>query len=299
MTPYVSPDHFRAQGTGIDLTGIDDFELANMLGTASDAANSLVAAPDGYDFRGGTRVGERHQYRLSQSPFEEAQRRVYLYCWPLLSVESMRIQVANAQYVDFPQDDLYVSRRYVDIVSLTMTVNGLGAAVLPIIGLTAPEVITSYTYGWRYDVTNDRCYATDGRTFRAQNQWWLVDDDHTPEIKVNGVVVTTDFTIDADEGVVRFDFNQAADAVVTASYTHKLPPGIMRGVIQLCKEDLGQREIAGRGMSGLASIKVGEITLEKERPKGAGTSAALLSQASQEVQKYLNGFNFIWGGAGR
>lgn len=298
MLLYVTPGRFRTMGMGVDLDEVSDVELRSILVGASAKVNALCAAPGRpapHDFRGGTITDERHRVRLPESPMGEIQRKFYLWHAPILSVSSVRFDVTNQQYIPFQDEDIYVTDRWVEIVSLAMTGQGLfGAAIVPVIALENVTGLFSYTYGRSIHVYGDVLEATDARLYRAQNQFWT---DDAIEVAVDGIVATTGFTIDKTEGTVTFASQQAPEALITASYTTRLPYDIAYATALLAADALDSRQMRERGMSGLRSMKVGEIVLEKDASR-RGERADAQSAASPEISMLLDGYRFMSAGAG-
>lgn len=298
MEPYVTPERFKAMGFGLDFDGLEEFELRSILRRASTRVNAIAAAPglpQPHDFRGGSITGEEHYWRMGDGVSQPDQRTFYLWHTPIKAVSDLRIRLTNTQGIIFDAGELYVSKDAVEIVSLAMTSSGLfGSFVVPQVGLAKPRISASYTYGYSVPVTMQALDATDGKTFRAQDQWW---DSTVPVTVYNeaGTAVTSGFTIDYDEGTVNFTSNQSPDVVFRASFTTKLPPGIAEATGILAAESVGNHEVRERGMSGLRSIRVGEIAIEKDVQTRGGTTT--LSPAVVEAESILAPYKFMWAGA--
>jgi hypothetical protein len=285
-------------GFGVDLDGIDDFELRSVLRRASDRVNAITAAPGlpvPHDFRGGSITAEEHHWRMG-GVNEDAQRTIYLWHTPIKAVSDLRIRLTNTQGIVFDPEELMVFDKEVEIVSLAMTSAGLfGAFIVPEIGLAEPRVQADYTYGYSVPITRQTLDATDGRTFRAQDQWWdesatvTVYDEGGNEIDSGG------YTVVHDEGTIVFATNRDPDSTVSASFTSRLPRGIATATGILAAESLSDRETRARGMGGLRSIRVGEIELEKEMQMRGGTT--LVTPAVAEAESLLAPFRFFWAGA--
>jgi len=298
VEPYVTPERFKTMGFGVDLDTIDDFELRAILRRASDRVNALAAAPAlpvPHDFRGGSIVQEEHFWRMGNAVNEPSQRQFWLWHYPILDVSQLRIHLTNNQYIDFSTNELVVTDRWVEVVSLAMTANGLfGAFIVPEIGLAKPVYRVNYTYGHSIPVIKQTLDATDGRTFRAQDQWW--DDTATTTVyDEDDSEITSGFTLDHVEGAVIFDDNQDPDVTRKASFTTTLPQGIATATGILAAESIGDREMRARGMSGLRSISVGEIALEKDHQMRGGQT--LVTPAQAEAESILAAHKFIWAGA--
>lgn len=295
---YVTPARFKTMGFGIDLTDVEDFAIRAKLQAASERVNAITAAPGApqpHDFRGGTITDERHQWRVGDGITTPPSRSIYVWHYPLLTVTSMQIDLTNNRYITIAEDERYLTRRTIEIVSLAMTANGIfGAAVLPEIGLLKPQVKLTYTYGYSIPRTDEVLEPTDGLTYQAPDQWW--DSSVTPTVKVDGTTLAAvKYSVDYDEGTITILDNDDAGAVVTASYTTTLPRAISYATGILASEALGDREMRERGMTGLRSIQVGEISIEKDQPMRGGQT--LVSPALAEAEQLLAPFRFISAGA--
>jgi len=295
--PYVTPERFKTMGFGVDLDNTEDFELRAVLRRASDRVNSICAAPaipQQHDFRGGSIVSEEHHWNMGNGVNEPSQRSVYLWHYPIKAVSDLRIRLTNSQGIVFDSTELMVFDREVEIVSLALTSTGLfGAFIVPEIGLSHPRIVATYTYGSLVPMTGQVLEATDGLLYRAEDQWW--DSGETTTIYENGSPITSDFTIDYDEGAVVFDSAQSTESKFTADYTTKLPRGIATATGILAAEALGDAEMRSRGMSGLRSVRVGEIELTKDHQMRGGTT--LVTPALAEAEALLAPFKFSWAGA--
>jgi hypothetical protein len=301
VEPYVTPERFKTMGFGVDLDAVEDFELRAVLRRASDRVNSMTAAPGlpvPHDFRGGSITAEEHHWDMGNGVTTGPSRTVHLWHTPILSVSDLRIRLTNTQGIVFDSAELMVFDKEVEIVSLAMTSAGLfGSYVVPEIGLAEPRVQADYTYGYRIPITRQTLDPTDGKTFRAQDQWWIDDSENYPVTVYDeaGTAIESGYTVHHDEGTIEFSANRDPDSVVYASFTSRLPRGISTATGILAAEALGDRETRARGMSGLRSIRVGEIELEKEMQMRGGTT--LVTPAVAEAEALLDPYRFIWVGA--
>lgn len=286
---YLTPERYRAMGYGAE--DVDDTVLRAILNRASRTADRYCAAPaypQRHSFRGGTITGEKHDFRTGNGVTEGVQKIVWPYHTPLLSCTRFRIYVTNTQYVSFDPADIFVRPDSLEIVSLAMTSNGLfGAAITPVLGLLVPQVEIDYTYGYEHAEVDDVCTPTDARTYRASNQFWS-DGDVT--VKVDGVEQTSGFTLDREEGTILFDTMQAPEAEVTVSYSYTLPSDIPEAVGIIATKLLADRAIAAGGMTGLRSLKVGEISMERAMPR---REEAALEAVPPEAAVLLDPFRFL------
>jgi len=295
MTLYVTPEKYRTMGLGIDLEGIEDFELAAILDRAGSIAEgycSVPLIPRRHSFLGGSisvDAPEEHSWRIPENSFDIGQRRIYPYHHPIVSVEQFRIYVTNTQYVEIAPSEIFINNtdRYIEVISLAFTGVGLFGAILPSLGLMKPVSRIAYTYGREYEQPEERLYPTDARTYRALNQFWHADP--APIVEVDGVVVTTGFTVDRTEGTVIFDAPLATGQVVTAAYSYSLPDEIRNAVGPITAQLLGERELASKAMSGVQSIKMGEITISRTQPR---LSAETLAECLPSAAWLLDGFKY-------
>lgn len=293
MPAYLTPARFKKMAFGIDVSELEDVELAALCSQASAIINEYCRVPrlpQMHDFRGGTIVHEEHSWRYPESPFDIGQRKAFPLHWPILGIDEFRIYVTNIQYVGISPTDLFVNNglKYVEVVSLALTSAGLfNALVIPNIGLAQPTLLIGYRYGWDFVEPGEILYSEDGQTFAAQNQWWYADKVGTnvrgddigapPVIKVDGVVQTTGFTINYDDGTVTFDSNQAPDIVVTAAYHFKLPWEIQWAAGHIVAWLHAEAEQHARGMAHLNRLRIGEVEMMRPRvfPANAQMAADL------------------------
>lgn len=296
MSLYVTPEKYRTMGFGIDLEGVEDFELASILNRAGAIAEgycSVPRIPHQHSWLGGT-IGtdspEQHRWRVPENDFDIGQRRIYPYHWPIREVLQFRVYVTNTQYVEIAPSELFINNteRYVEVISLAFTGVGLFGAILPSLGLMRPVARIAYTYGFDHTSLAERLYETDARTFRAQNQFW--DSDPAPVIMLGDTVQTTGYTVDSEEGTVTFSDSLSADSRVYASYSYKLPTEIRDAIGIIATHLLGERELQSRGMEGVQSLKVGEVTINKGAEK---LSEKNLAYIEPEAAWLLDGFSHV------
>lgn len=293
MTMYVTPEKYRTMGFGIDLEGIEDVELASIMARSSAIADGYCAVPKipvPHTFLGGTITEtnpEQHRWRLPENDFDVGSRRVYPFHWPIKAVDQFRVYVTNTQYVDIGPTELFINntQRYVEVISLAFTGVGLFGAIMPSIGLMQPVARIAYSYGWNFEETGETLFATDARTYRALNQHWVAD---TAKVYVDGVEQSASgYTIDLTEGTVVFDVQP--DGVVTVDYHHRLPWEIRDAVGMIATHLLGEREHQARGMTGVRSLKVAEVTITNADDK---VNSENLAYIEPEAAWLLDGFKF-------
>lgn len=271
MPAYLTPERYKTMGFGIDLSDMDNAELAALCAQASAWVDSYCLAPrlpQAHDFRGGVVTGEQHAWRYPESPFDIGQRKAYPFHWPITKINQFRIYVTNTQYVEIDPNQLFVnnSLRYVEVVSLALTSAGLfNALIIPNVGLATPTVRMNYEYGWSFQETGEVLEPTDGQTYRAQNQFWHTDAGREPVVMLDGIAQTSGFAIDANEGTVTFDADLEAGTVVSAAYYYKLPPEIQFATGHIVTWLHSSAEIASRGMARLDSLDIGEVKMRRPR----------------------------------
>lgn len=268
---YVTPERYRTMGFGVDLSEIEDFELRAILHAASAAVDSycnVPLLPQKHDFRGGTITDEQHQWRIGNDNGSEfGQRRFYFFHRPLQTVTDFRIMVTGGQYVVIPTSELFLNpiEGWAEVVSLAVTSIGIfGSGLLPNVGLARPIARASYTYGWEFSVVGEQLDATDGKLFRAQNQWWKTD---TATIYKNGVDVTATVTLDLDEGTATFTDQPTVDDVITADYTHKLPHDIQHAVGIIATQFLNERDLTAAGLGRIEAMTIEELSIRRSLPQ--------------------------------
>lgn len=283
-------------GLGVDLADLDDVEIRSALYRAGSVVHSYCSTPmlpQQHDFRGGTITGEVHEWRTDKYEVSMTPFRVWPWHQPIRTVTSFRIYSTPTVYTEIDPAEIFInnSSGFLEVSSLKLTQYGVFGAGLvnALVGMWNPQAVLSYTYGRQFAVVDEPLEPTDANLYRAQNQWW--DSTVAPVIKVNGAVTTTGFTIDYDEGTVLFTAAQAAGTLVTASYTHKLARQIAEAEAIIAAEDLGQAALRSKGMAGIESLTVGEISLRRASAPGHRDSTiAVATTIPTQAQTLLSDF---------
>lgn len=291
---YITPSRYRAAGFGIDVSDMEDAELAAVLRRASSLVDTYCAIPllpSRHDFRGGSITNEQLPWRLGTETWTRINgtRRVYFKHPPIQTVTSFVVKFTNTYQVEIDPANLYINRieGWAEVVSLAAVVSGMYPVGINF-GLYTPVAEVSYTYGYAFEVIGERMYVTDGNTYQAGHGAWSISPD--PVIYRNGVAVTTGFTIDYDEGEVTFTSPNAATDVITADYTYTLPDGITQATAITATSMLGERALAAKDMTGLSSIKVAEVALARTNRGMLGLQA--LDAIPMEAASLLDPFIF-------
>lgn len=295
---YVTPELFRTMGVGIDLTDVEDIQLRSSLYRASAAVDSycnVPLQPQKFDFRGGTITEEAHEWPLD--PYEVTPRPFRFWPWhkPVKTVSQFRIYATPNVYVEIDADEVFInnSAGYVEVSSLKLTQYGVFGTgiVTTLIGLHNPVAKVSYTYGYSFAVTGEQLEPTDFEVYRAQNQWW--DAATTPVVKKNGTTVSSsNYVVDANEGTITFTAGLTATDVVTLDYAYTMPWQIQHATAILAAADLGESGLRAKGMVGVDSLKVGEITIRRSAPPGQRGGTMISDALPETARVLLSGFVF-------
>lgn len=287
-------------GFGAEVTEYTDLEIRSYLTRAAAAAHSYCSVPmtpAQHDFRGGTVTGEKHRWNFADplsAPSDLRGRRVYPYHQPLKEITRFRVQFTNTYEVEIDPSNIYIndSENWAEIVAIAGVVSG----VYPVginFGLFTPVAIIDYTYGWEFEVVDEILAPTDATiVYQAANQFWLND---TVEVKVDGVVEIP-ASVDPVEGTVTLSTMQAADAVVTLSYTYTLPSAIPAATGHLATSFIHEAELDAKGLGNLASLRVEEVELRRTyRPtQGAeGGGRSHIQSMDPVAAAYLDSFIYF------
>jgi hypothetical protein len=259
---YLTPTRYRNLGTGVDLSDTTDAELNATLAAASAEVNTVCHAPLHYSFLGGSVTAEEHNWPYPKRAPKTTDGRIWPYMRPLIDASLLRVNVTRTQYIDFTSEQLFVQRDmgYVEPVAAPNT-TALFTSVPPYL-LTSPVSYLDYEYGFDIREIDEPLATISGGSLQAANQFWFSDEEII--LKKDGVLVDeADYTVDYIEGIVTPDTPAQAGETWTASYHHKLPPGIAQATALVNTDILGFARIAGAGLLGLSGIKVEEIELRQ------------------------------------
>lgn len=284
---YMTPERFRTFGTGVDLDEIEDVALRSHLTTASsmvDAYCTIPMLPQRHDFRGGTITDEEHQWNLGDRRVDWGTQRLFPHHGPVREVTQFRIVATNNQYVEISPDDLIINNisGWVEVVSLAVSQVGLfGFGIIPILGLSVPLAKLSYRYGWEFVVTSEFLEPTDARTYRAQNQFWVVD---SLTVYVNGAEADPgDYTVELTEGTVEFTDQLTDGDLVTADYSYTLPAEIAQATGLIATSLLDEQDLRAKGMGRLEAVQVEEVSLRRTVPQRASQIKHSIPEAAEQL----------------
>jgi len=290
----LSVNRYLDGGYGIDTSPFTRSQLRNILVRATTNVErycSVPSIPQKFDFRGGSVTGEQHQWPyVSPLLINAGSRRVYLNQKPIVSIESFQLQLAQHYVVTLsPSDNLIVNHMegYVEVVALTPVITGY----FPVgwnFGLWNPLALVDYTYGWTFEVTGDVCEAQSPALFTASHGNWSAA---APTVFVDGTeVVSTDYTVNRDDGSILFD-TLAAPAIqstVTVDYVYLCPDAVSQAVGIVATDLIGKARMASRGMIGLQSLRVAEVAITAMQPNRYATKNGITIPV--EAANLLAGF---------
>jgi hypothetical protein len=273
MPSYLTPRRYHSMGQGVDLTGIEDQDLAAQLQIASGLANQYCNVDLEHDFRGGSVTEEDHDWKLGNYMWPASG-----FLWPkhkpLTTLTQLRIYVTNTQYleIDPARVHYHVAENKLEPLFAEASIGVWAAAQIPIAGFRTPQAHLDYDYGYRFTVIDEQMFSDGAKRWRAQNQFW--DSTVEPVVKVNNSVIdTADLTYNYNEGTVdidddaltALDISAAEVNGVTASYTYKLPTNIANATALITTSLLSSRAITEKGLQGLSGIKVEEVEIRQSR----------------------------------
>lgn len=292
LQPYLSPLRYRYGGYGIDVDdGTTNVALRNKLMQASakiDTWCSTSLVPQKHDFRGGSITGEIQLFPYPPALLNEpGNRRIFLNHRPIRTVSAVSIEYTPQYSISLDSDQLFVSQQgFIEIVSINPTIIGFPPLGY-IVGPYEPFASVDYTYGWRDQVTDDVLEAITPMQFMASHGSWLEGGDVTVEI--DGVEVDPgDYSYNISDGTVTFVTAPTPGQVATVSYVSTLPAGIESAVGIVATDLFGASRLASRGMLGLSSLKVAEVSLSVMSPSQMVTKNGV--SISADAASFLGAF---------
>lgn len=265
----LSPARYQRMGYGLALPdGYTLSQLRSALIRAQDEVTRFCNAPkqpQAFDWRGGAMVGEQHQWKITNPlAYGPGARRVYTNAGPIRSVTALDLDLGKTYLVSLdPATDVYINsiEQYVEVVAVAPTVVGFYPLAVNL-GLYNPIARISYTYGWSFEVAGDVLEAESPTLFSAAYGNW--DATVEPVVMVGGAEIDpADYTIDYDDGTVTFATAPAPGEQVEAEYTYLVPSAIIDAIGYTATFGLTGARMAQRGMSGLQSLRVAEVSLTR------------------------------------
>lgn len=294
----LSPSRYIRQGFGLALP--DGFTLSQLRSTIVraqaqvDRYCNVPKQPSQFNWRGGTMVGETHQWKIiNPLAYGPGARRVYLNVGPIKEVTAFNLDLGKTYMVSIdPTDDIYINsiEQYIELVAINPTIAGFYPLAVNL-GLYNPLARVSYTYGWTFDVTGDVLEAETPSLFSAAYGNW--DSTIVPTVYFDGTEVNVaDYTVNYDDGMIAFSSGNepGVNVEVTADYTYTVPDAVVQAVGITATSLIGASRLAARGMAGLQSIKVAEVALTAFQPSQMVTKNGATIPA--EAASLLSGYTF-------
>lgn len=293
----LSPARYQRMGYGLALPdGYTLSTLRSALIQAQDRVSRYVGAPklpQPFDWRGGTMTDEQHQWKIvNPLAYGPGARRTYLNAGPIKTVTAFSLDLGKTYLVTLdPATDIYVNKmeQYVEIVAVAPTVVGFYPLAINL-GLYNPIARVSYTYGWQFEVAGDVLEAESPLIFSGAYGNW--DSAVAPAVFLNDVEQDpADYTVNYDDGTITFATAPGPGVQVSADYTYTCPSPIVDAIGMTATSILGSARLAQRGLTGLTSLRVAEVSMTAMNP-GAGMSAKNGVSIPVDAAALIDGFNF-------
>lgn len=291
----LSPARYQRMGYGLALpTGYTLSQLRTALIRAQNEVSqfcNVPKLPQMFDWRGGAMIGEQHQWKIvNPLAYGPGARRIYVNAGPLRTVTELILDLGKTYTVTInPATDVYINsiEQYLEIVAIAPTVVGNYPLAINL-GLYNPVSRTSYTYGWSFEVVGDVLEAESPTIFSAAYGNW--DSAVAPHVEVAGVEVDPgDYTVDYDDGMITLETAPTAGQEVTADYTYLVPSPVVDAIGITATGILTQTRMAQRGMAGLSSLKVAEVSLSQMPSQAVQRNGATIPV---EAASLIGGFVF-------
>lgn len=298
-TTLLSPRRYLRMGYGLATPeGYSLAQVRNALVTAQDQLNrycNVPKFPNLFDWRGGEMLNEQHQWPIRNPlAYGPGARRTYLNVSPIKEVTAFTLDLGKTYIVQItPADGIYVNRMegYVEIVSVNPTVVGFYPLAVNL-GLYNPIARVSYSYGWSFPVEGDVLEAETPLLYSAAYGNW--DRTVTPVVYFDGGAVDpANYTIDYDDGSIAFVSGQEPSPgfEVTADYTYLPPSEVVSALGIITTGVLGGVRNLQRGLYGLQSLRVAEVTITALQPSQTVTKngVTIPAQAAALLDDFVFG----------
>lgn len=289
----LSPRRYLRSGYGIALP--DGFSLST-LRTRIAQAQGLVdrycnvpKQPSAFDWRGGAMAEEQHGWpRVNPLAPGPGSRRVYLNAGPVKDVTAFVLDLGSTYQVTVQPNQIYVNHieQYAEVIAVSPTIIGVPPIGIPL-GLYQPIARVSYTYGWSFPVAGDVLEAESPTQFSATYGNW--DQSPPAVVYLDGVEQLSGYTVDFDDGTVTFATAPSPGVEVTADYTYLAPGPVVDAVGETTAWLLSQSRINQRGLAGLSSLKVAEVSMTQMLPTVTKNGATLPATVAALIDGYVMG----------
>lgn len=293
-TTLLSPRRYLRSGYGLALpTDYTYSQLRTALIRAQNEVNrycNVPKQPQAFDWRGGTMTDERHQWKLTNPlAYGPGVKRVYTNVSPIKSVSAFSIDLGKTYHIDFdPTTNIYVNsiESYCELIAVSPVVVGFWPMAAAL-GLYNPVARISYSYGWTFDVAGDVLEAESPTVYTAAYGNW--SQSPPAVIYLDGVEQGSGYTVDFDDGTVTFATAPGVGVEVTADYEYLCPSEVVDAIGYTTTMDLTRARINQRGMAGLSSLKVAEVSMSLLQAPATKNKATIPAEAADLVDGYVFG----------
>ncbi len=290
----LSPRRYLRGGYGLALpTGYTYSQLRSALIRAQNEVSrfcNVPKLPQAFNWRGGTMTDEQHQWKIvNPLAYGPGARRVYVNATPLKTVTALHLDLGKTYRVDLdPPNDCYVNtlEGYTEVIVVAPTIIGVYPVGLTF-GLYNPVARITYTYGWTFDVAGDVLEAESPTVFSAAYGNW--SQSPPAVIYLDGVEQVSGYTVDFDDGTVTFATAPGVGVEVSADYVYTAPSEVVDAIGYTATADLVRSRINQRGLAGLSSLKVAEVSMTTLIPQVTRNKATIPAEAAALVDGYVFG----------
>lgn len=293
----LSPSRYLRSAYGLALpAGMTQSALRTLLVRAQDLVSrycNVPKQPNAFDWRGGTMADEQHKWKITNPlAYGPGARRVYTNAGPIRSVTALSLDLGKTYLVALnPANDVYINamEQYVEVVSINPTVVGFYPLAVNL-GLYNPIARISYTYGWNFGVAGDVLEAESPTVYSGAYGNWLPSPAPVVYLDDSAQAFGSGYSIGYDNGEITFATAPAPGVRVTADYEYAVPSPVIDAIGITATGLLGSARLAERGMVGLQSIRVAEVTLTALQPSQMVTKNGATIPA--EAASLVGGFVF-------
>lgn len=276
---YVTATEFADAALGVDLTGITDPQLLQLLADASRMAEQYA----GHTWAMALYTDEQHVWRRGSS------RRVYPRHWPIFALTGVTLQIGASTQATLNIADWYINnqQRYIELAQMALAYE-LTPALLDF-GLAEPVFEVSYIAG---NGSLEDTGETLAEAIAAQEVVWTVSDGTV--FAVNDVLrVDTDIAAVLSIAVDDLTVTRTAPSVTHAlgsaiyRYTSAAPDEVKLAIIIIAAALIAQRRLSEEGIAGVRSFAIGSYSVTVGRGEGEPSGFARIPL---EAQNLLRGY---------
>jgi hypothetical protein len=294
---YLTVQQYKDMDTGVSLSDINNFSLANKIAQAETAVDIYMK----FDLKSGgfephnVWLQKRWDITSRQTPFPS-------YPVPVQMINRYRIQVSNISssgagfFAQINSGDCVVNQfgGYVEIVPLQAITYSLSPVILQL-GLKNPLVQMDSFVSFYIPVFGEVLTSVgDNLNYQAVRGFWASSYQAAlhiqpyqlpavpPNVYVNGVLTSNaNYTVNYSEGRITFTAQQAASAVISADYTATIPDPAREATLRQVTFLLQQRALNKLGMGGLDLARSGDQQIQRvKQVRGVTRVEALCEDAA-------------------